>query len=618
MHRQVRIIFAALFLLGASAWSKAEDKSAKPSPWQAWIVPASLNENKAIRLIGGHVQMLPLLLQADQAIKAKAPTHEITLELDLPAGMPCLSTAGQYKVLKAGPAEGSDGREVWRCEVETANADLIGPRTEWQTQNFYVQVPKSVPADESFVELRLNDGTAVQSWRWPLTISTLTPVTHHPTLTTVGLWDYNYRCAVEAETCDGIAAFLADAGVSFTEDAPAGAYLAAIKAHGILSGGNTHHDYFYSSTARDEDAAGQLSSGGYAAPEEIIDLPQGATIPGAKQLVEFARAGSGIATFDYEPSGLSGFGAKAVARFKQEHHVSDADFKIFREYVAKHGDQSFKATDPLVSNLWRQWTAFRSAQVAGYVKRIHEAFKAQYPDGQLAITPSLSFGADSVSTHALGCDNSAIASYCDIIMPQLYSGYGGINVKLVMQYTAGWRHTLTERGAKAKLWPILLVRYAGAQPANSPLRVRQQILGALASGAQGFLLYYPGLMDAPYWRMLARTSDDIATYEDFYQHGRRVDGQFKLEGMPKGSGEVILWPGYTQKVENPQWAMTAHQLNGKVLLTFFNLEEANDLVFRIDRPGMQVERTQDAIAEGQGAWLVGPRQVGFVIVRETK
>ncbi|MCC7350561.1 MAG: hypothetical protein IT446_08340 [Phycisphaerales bacterium] len=608
------LVVIAMLLAGVPLARANEAKASKA--WQAWIVPASLNADRTIRLIGGHVQLLPLLLQANDAIKAKSNTQKITLELDLPAGMSSLSTAGQFKVLKSESAPGQDGRQAWRYEVEAANADLIGPRTEWQTQNFYVQVPDSIPEAQSFVELRLNDGTTTQSWRWPLTITSLQPAARYPKQTTIGLWDYNYRCAVEAGTCDGIAAFLADSGVSFTEDAPAGAYLAAIKAHGIVSGGNTHHDLFYSSTARDEDAAGQLSTGGYAAAEDIIELPPGATIPGVKQLVEFARAGSGIATFDYEPAGWGGFGAKAVARFKREHHVSDADFKIFREYVAKHGDQSFKATDPLVSSLWKKWTAFRSAQVAGYVKRIHEAFKSQYPDGQLAVTPHRSFGADTIGTHAIGCDNSVIASHCDIIMPQIYSGYGGINVKLAMQYTAGWRQTLAERGDKAKLWPILLVRYAGAQPANSPQRLHQQILGALASGAQGFLLYFPGMMDAPYWQMLARTTEEISTYEEFYQQGQRVEGEYKADGMPMGRGQVILWPGYAQNVENQQWAMTAHRLDKKVLLTLFNLEEANDLVFRIDRPDMQVSQSQNVSAEGKQAWLVGPQQVGFVVIQE--
>lgn len=613
-NRMVIAIVLAGLLWACPPASAGDPQTSKA--WQAWIVPASLNQDQTLRLIGGHVQMLPLLLQADEAIKAKGPMHNLTLELDLPPGMTCLSTAGQYKVLKTESAQESDGRQVWRYEVEASNADLIGPRTEWQTQNFYIQAPDSVPAAQSFVELRLKDGTTAQSWRWPLTVSPLQPTARHPKLTAIGLWDYNYRNAAETKTCDGIAAFLADAGVTFTQNAPAGAYLDAIKSHGILSGGEVHHDYFFSSAAPDESPGGALSQGGFAAAEDIIQLPQGAIIPGVKELVENARAGSGIATFDYEPTGWSGFGAKAVARFQKEYHVSDADFEIFRKYVAAHGSETFKTSDPKLQSLWRQWTAFRGTQAQGYVHRIHQAFKEQFPQGQLAVTPTISFGADTPGTFAMGCDNSAIASGTDIIMPQIYSGYGGINVKLAMQYTAGWRQTLAERGTKSKLWPILLVRYAGAEPSNSPQRVHQQIIGTMASGAQGFLLYFPGMMDAPYWRMLARATEEIAAYEDFYQQGRRVEGEYKVEGMPLGCGQVILWPGFAQDVENPQWAMTAHRLNKKVLLTLFNLEEANDLVFRIDRSDVQISQSQNVAAEGKQAWLVGPRQVGFVVIQE--
>ena len=74
-----------------------------------------------------------------------------------------------------------------------------------------------------------------------------------------------------------------------------------------------------------------------------------------------------------------------------------------------------------------------------------------------------------------------------------------------MQYVQGWRATMDARKAQAKLWPLLLIRYPGADVSNSPLRVRQQILGALVSGAQGIVLYNPSNMDANYLNMLADT-----------------------------------------------------------------------------------------------------------------
>ncbi len=608
-------IFCAGILLSLLCMASAPGADQKQ--WAAWMIPASLNADKTIRVLAGRTQMLPLMLQASEAVKKQGKTHEVTLELDLPPGMKVAQSQGVYDLLKSDASAGEKGRGRYVCTVRVENRDMAGalgkrPASEWQNQTFFVEVPEAIDPGQAYVGLTLRAGEAVQSWRWAVALSELTPAAHRPRRTVLGLWSYSLGRAGAAS--DGIGKFLSDAGVGFIQSAPAGAFREAMKAHGIVTGGNTHHSLFYSKAAQDQDAAGKPILSNYPSPEGIIELPAEAAIPGVKSLVENARQGDGIATFDYEPRGTTGFAPRAVARFQKEHHLSDAEFKAFRAYVAKHGSQMFKVTEPAMANIWKQWTAFRSAQVEGYLRRIYQAFKAQAPEAQLAVTPSRSFGSDSMSTLALGCDNSVIGSYADIIMPQLYSGYGGINVKLVMQYTAGWRQTLAQRGAKARIWPILVVRYAGASVFNTPSRVRQQIFGTLASGAQGLLLYYPGNMDAPYWQMLARTSEEVAAYEDFYQAGQRVDGEFKLEGMPQGSGQVIMWPGYPQTVENPQWAMTAHRLKGRVLLTLFNLEEGNDLVFDFGDKAMKVLQSSHVQESGPGKWLVGPQQVGFVVV----
>lgn len=64
--------------------------------------------------------------------------------------------------------------------------------------------------------------------------------------------------------------------------------------------------------------------------------------------------------------------------------------------------------------------------------------------------------------------------------------------------TENWRGELQQQNAKTQLWPLLLVRYSGATVYNSPERLRQQIIGTLAHGANGIGLYYPGNMDGSY------------------------------------------------------------------------------------------------------------------------
>src|SRR5690606_22655767 len=134
----------------------------------------------------------------------------------------------------------------------------------------------------------------------------------------------------------------------------------------------------------------------------------------------------------------------------------------------------------------------------------------------------------------------------------------------------------------------------GASVFNSPQRLYQQAVGSMAQGADGILFYYPGNMDAPYWNMVARLNENLAKYENYYHHGKRVDEQFTLSELPLGQTEVNMYPGYPENVENPGWAFTAHQVGSKVLLTLINLEEGNDLVFRIDIGDAEVLSTENA------------------------
>ena len=200
-----------------------------------------------------------------------------------------------------------------------------------------------------------------------------------------------------------------------------------------------------------------------------------------------------------------------------------------------------------------------------------------------------------------GTKAAALAPYCDVIMPQIYAGYGDVAVKHVIEYVQGWRDAMEkEQAATTRLVPILLVRYAGATVFNSPNRVRQQIIGSLAAGAQGVLLYYPSNMDAPYWQMLSETTGQLAKYEDFFHDGKRVDEQFAPKNMPVRVGTMTQYPGHQLTVNNPDWAYTAHELNGQILITLLNLQSEESLVFDIPIP------EQMKVVHSEGVqWLEG-------------
>jgi hypothetical protein len=588
--------------------------SAETSPgWKAQFAPASYNQDNTIQLIQGRVQLLPLILQAEKKAQVRGQRHDLTIELDLPPGMTCLESRrwGHAWTPASRPAPTASGRHRIRYQIRIDDAP---PR-----QNFFVAAPKSIDVEQAYIGLTLREEGASQSWRWPVKLSKLTPPAKRPSRAMIGFWDYNFRMAQEQRTRDGIASFLSDVGVGFLQSVPDASFGDLLKTHRILGGQYAGGSSFYIPAAKDADAAGKEFPDDFPCPQGILDLPKQAEIPGVKTLVQKAGTSGGVVSLDYEPTGLRGFGTRAIEQFKKTRGVSDADFKTFRDYIAKRGLRNlvatFQSADPIIARVWTQWTAFRSAQVSAYMERLHRAFKARSPNGRLAVTCRYSHGADSPGTLAIGCDNSALAAGVDIIMPEFYYGYDGPHAKLAMQMTAAWRQSLQQRRAKAALWPMLFVRVAGDAHANSPKLLREQIIGTLAFGADSVMIYQPWLMDAPYWQMLARTSEDIAACEDFYLEGKHVEERFPLQGMPGGSVQASEWPGVVHTVENPSWAFTAHQLNGQVLLTLFNLQETGDLLFHFANAPGKVLQTRGAAAAGSNQWRVAPHEVGFIVLQ---
>lgn len=596
----------------------------QPAPAQQWnasIIPASLNAGKVVELLIGEVQPLNFALQAEAEVKTRGESQTLVLEWDMPDGVEIVSQNGLFK-LSAIQQERKNGRVLTRYEAQVPNGAIAGVPTsrisgEWVNHSLFVRVRQEMPRTQKYIRLNLKDGDFTQMFEWPLAVRKLTPPSRTPKRTKLFVWDYNYSRATDQEAAQGIAQLFKHSGITLTQSAGDATYRTALQAQGVGGGGYVHHSAFYSKEYPDYHASGKIITGSlaYADPQSIINLPAGAAIPGVEQLLEAARINGGYATFDYEPNGLEGFSPASVKIFKERYGVGDAEFEQFREYVAKNGLQTHLTQDEAIARHWRRWGEFRSEQTSNYMRRIYEAVKAQNPDVRMAITSARSAGKDSIGTYILGTDNAAMARYTDIIMPQLYSGYGAAPAKQVIQWTQDWKREVQQQNTGTRLWPLLLVRYSGATVCNSPERLRQQIIGSLAHGAHGVGLYYPGNMDGPYFEMLARTTEDIAKYEDFYQDGVDVTAQFKLRNLPTEEATVATFPSYNDVVKNPAWAFTAHRLKDQTLLTLINLDEAKTLVFGVDSGASKVLESQNAhIAERQG-WAVEAKEVGFIILR---
>jgi len=629
MKRLKKLLLATL--LGTLALT------ASPSHAQQWdvlLMPGSANADRTLRLLEQRTQHITLGLQADDFVRKAKNPQEITLEFDVPPGVSIIHNYGYYKLDPVSTYKPENGRGIYTYNVTVKNEHLLGHpgtriTTEWLVHSLFVETPASLPLGQNYIRVRLSDGQHQQSFDWPLTLEKFTPPQQKAKRTPIALWDYNFTRATTQRAGEGIAKLLSDAGITFTHNAADPTYRAALKKYNITNGGSTHHDFFYSGTQRDESANGTALTG-FADPYGVGNLPAGDGIPGVKRMLEIAHEGDNITSFDFEPTGTHGFSAAAVKAFREEHNLSEADFQRFRDYVTRHQLQTHAATDPEIARIWKLWTHFRSEQNTKYLQRIYEAIKAQAPDVTVAMTSSRPYGRDSQSTLAIGADHAAMSKYVDITMPQIYHGYGGAAAKLVITDVGGWRKELNEAQAKTKLWPLLLIRFAGAAPSNSPQRIFQQSIGSVANGADGVMYYFPDYMDAPYWNMVSKLTQTLAKYEDFYHDGKRVDAEFAPSLLPLGSTQMHLWPGYQETIENPGWAYFAHEMGNKVLLTILNLEEANDLVFGVNikaakfissenvtalsGPVSAIREEQIVAVSGNNEWLIGPQQVGFIVL----
>ncbi len=607
-------VFSLLLLLiivelGSGLWANTRD-------WNAVLIPASLNTDTAVKLVGDQTQMLTLALQATESVRKQSADHDIGLEWDFPQEMQLISNEGVFKQT-AFESRRERGRNYFSLAFRVNNANLLGKpgeriNSDWQYQSFFVRVPPAISDENAYVNLTLRDKGQSYNWRWPLRISRFNPTKAHPK-TNIGLWDYGFYRAGTAS--DGIADFFRAVGINFTQRASDQVFFAALKKRSITVGGYTHHAVFAAPQATDSRVSGEVLPRQFACPQASLELSPKSPVAGVEELARNALQGDGMAVIDYEPTGLDGFCDKAINRFKEEYKVNADKFDIFRRYFSAQKLQTYHSKDPAISDIYGQWKQFNSQQTSAYIQQIREELRKKAPGVRFGVTTGRSYGANPESVAALGNDNSLLADDVDIIMPQLYFGYDGANVKLLMRYTQGWRETLAARKTKARLWPLLLIRYPGLSQDQPPLRVRQQILGALASGAQGIVIYAPHNLEADHWIAIADTMKEIAAYESFYQQGRRVDDLFKLQDMPAHQAVQNVWPDYKEIIEGPDWAFTAHEWQGNYLLTLFNLGERGDLDFTVT-PSQKATllKLDDATAKGDFKWAVKAGHIGFILL----
>ncbi len=158
-----------------------------------------------------------------------------------------------------------------------------------------------------------------------------------------------------------------------------------------------------------------------------------------------------------------------------------------------------------------------------------------------------------------------------------------VDENLIMGYAIGTKFfddvTLNRRYQSKPIFP-------GQDPAEelkawydiyTPPGIRQNVVAAAALGCIGLWYYPTDLLSAKYLRAIADGYAMVSKYEEYYMDGKRCDERFKLIAKNSATRTVtgndgkpvtIYYPDFSGKIR-----FTAHDWNGKTLLTIFNYTE---------------------------------------------
>ena len=589
---------SVLVLMGVSVFGET---------WQIRQIPADLDKGRQdMCVVAGYCNPIAFVLQTTPENCRR--DQDLVIEFVLPIGFDVIDSA-----------RGVDGHRYTRAYQDGAlvvtdsfrhnrhQLTPLGSRpSEWRTYKIALRVPADVKPGSRLTMRLHHQGRMEVERTWDIRFTRLEGQDSPPLRKLVfGFYDYGYNGLKNA--ADDILNLFQAVGVNqfrvlnTRQRPPNFIWLSSV-----------HHDFFHSRQHPNISVGGEPSKGGFCDPEAVIAEGATAVIPKAiERLVQAVDSSPSQAVYiDYEPTGITGFSERSIQKFMSEHQVSADDFARFREAYAREKHQVYRVEDAVVQAVYSKWTAFNTRQSAEYIGAIARDFKARRPEAQFWVTQSCTCGMDD-KTRALGNDNSAMAAYLDGVLPQIYCGYGATAAKRSALVVEGWRRQINRLNPSCRLVPLLLNRYAGASVKNSPEMVRLQGLAAVASGADGVSYYFVQNFDGDYYPQLLRMRQDMARYEDFYVDGKRVDDRFDLSEMGEGKVPMHMWPGVSVEVPNPGWHYTAHQLNGKILLTLFNFDKDNELLFKV-KTSAQFESAENC-TWNKSAALVTTAEAAFLI-----
>ena len=598
--------------------------------WEIRNVPAHFDHPGLLKIVPGEVQPFTFYFMVPEdilrtggrvaaagadtgggsmTIKARRANFPLEVTMEFPEGVEfIISNAGgerhSYK---------TEGRTV--TDTYSSHWTRLQPKrrlSEWKTYRIVVRTAPIAPTGPAEFTMTLKDsGKVVAKKTWK--VQWLPPVKAAPKLKHLkfGLWDYGLHHMTVGQ--QGVVDLYKKVGFNcfFNQ-------LKHIKPDPDFAqygrfGGDLNSD---SKKFPDFGPDGNLRAGSLGGlngwylrhnkfEDALPDLVKG--------FVEFGKSlRSGWVGTDYEPTGVEeGFVPGSIEDFKKLYHVSDADFERMREGLKKKNfHYRFTASDA-EKKVFDKWNDWQSKLSAGFIRELVSRIRKADPGLKFFNTTLDALPCPDLKGSGLCIDASLQAKYMDMIMPQIYMEGRDVTAKYTILRVAEWKKRVNELNPKCLLHPLLIIRHSGTKLRNSPEYMRMHIIGAFAEGASGVSFYYAQQLNGFDWSALSETVRQVAEVEDFYVKGERCDGQFKVQGAPKGVGWQQQFPDGKRKVVDPAWHMTAHKLDGRVLVTLFNLSDSAELCVKVKTP-RKFRKIVNGKRNADGSFTVGKTTAAFI------
>ncbi len=618
MMRKLCILFFA-------AWA-AVLFAAKDEAWEIRNMPAMYDNPGIIKLIPGEVQPLTFYFMVPESvlqtggrvaaanaatggsamtIKAFKAQHSLRVDMDMPQGLEfIISNAGGEKHYYK--RSGSKVIDTYSCHYSR-----LQPKrrmSEWKNYRVVVKTPAKIPAGKHKFTMVLSDeGKVVASKTWE--IQYVEPLAAAPKLKyfNLGLWDYGLhhmsigqQGVVDMYKKAGFNCFFKE--LKHIKHDPDFRLFGSYSQDYLIADAKKYPNYGPDGRIR------RIALNGWYLKNGRLDK----ILPDAvKGFLDYAKLlNSGMVGMDYEPTSVEeGFIPASIEYFKKRYHVSDAEFEKMRQGLAENYFKYRAKASDAEKKVFDKWNKYQSELSADFIRELVNGIKAGKPGLKFHNTTLDALPPPDPKGAGLGIDPSLQAKYLDVIEPQLYIYGYPTSGKYAIQRTAEWKKRIEQLNPKCELHPLFIVRHSGTKTRNPSPVMGMNVIGACAEGASGASFYFAQCFNAYDYLEMSKTVKLLAAVEDFYAKGKRCDKDFKVTGAVMGYGWHPIFPSGSNKVHNYKWHMTAHKLNGKVLVTFFNFDTKPMTVKLKSR--YSFEKVSEGKRTSQGI-TVQPQSVAFI------